>query len=78
MNWPDGSFPEPTSFNGDDERDYSGSGRSIEQSFWQSFEFAKRNHCVWEFLRIYRPVPKFAELVAEADKRLAGLRKDVA
>ncbi len=49
-----------------------GSGRLPELAtvFWRAFDFAVRNHCVEEFLAIYRTLPPFAALVAEAERRL--------
>lgn len=57
------------SFTGDDERDYSGHGGSIEAIFWRTYAYAVRTGCLDEFLAIYRPMARFADLVAQAEAR---------
>lgn len=52
--------------------------REIATLFWRAFDVSERDGRMAEFLGIYRPLTRFAGLVAEADRRLAGKRKGAA
>lgn len=45
------------------------------RAFWRSFDFCVRHGDVAAFMAIYRPMRLFADLVAEADDRLAQMHR---
>ncbi len=75
------SIPEPRQWNGDDDRDFGGSGDgSPDRLFWRAFDFELRRsvEAAAAWVNTQRGYRCFADLVTEADRRLADLRRGAA
>jgi hypothetical protein len=70
-------IPEPTSFNGDDERDLSRTPRSVQQLFWRNLAFFHRQGTARAYLDELRQYQMFHPLIAEAERYLNAMELDV-